>query len=192
MSHRVLVVMIALACTSSAASARNHRAPVGVLHDRLSSTGPSDDATANAALVAPPLVPLIVAPTFVEFHSARVENDLLLFSPARVATLAVHTRDAELFAAPPKEKPTMRLFTPVNVVDALEVRRERDKMLLFRGGAQPAQGGAVALGVAMFGAATILSAHAPRPLRVLFDGRVHFGPAIFDGGGMGAGVAGQL
>jgi hypothetical protein len=43
----------------------------------------------------------------------------------------------------------------------------------------------------MFTAATILSAHAPRPLRVLFDGPVHFGPAIFDGGGMGAGIAGR-
>ena len=183
--------MITVACTSSVAGAYKHRSPVPVLHNRLSSAGPSDEVTANSALVTPPLVPLVTAPTFVEVHSARVANDLLLFSPARIVTLAVHTRDAELFAAPPKERPPMRLFTPVNVVDPLEVRRERDKMLLFRG-SQPAQGGSVALGVAMFGAATILSAHAPRALRVVFDGPVHLGPAIFDGGGMGAGVAGRL
>jgi hypothetical protein len=38
---------------------------------------------------------------------------------------------------------------------------------------------------------TVLSAHAPRPFRVIFDGPVHVGPAIFDGGGMGAGIAGR-
>ena len=46
--------------------------------------------------------------------------------------------------------------------------------------------------LAMFGVATVLSAHAPRPFRILFDGPVHLGPAIFDGGGMGAGIAGKI
>src|SRR5437868_481389 len=67
--------------------------------------------------------------------------------------------------------------------------RDRDRLLLFRG-TQP-QGSSIAIGVGMFAAATLGSAHAPRFLRVVFDGPVHLGPAIFDGGGMGAGVAGR-
>jgi hypothetical protein len=191
MSPRLVFVLVLLCSTSSMAGAHKHRSTVPVLHNRLRSAGPSDEGAANAALMTPPAAPLATAPTFVELHSARVENDLLLFSPARVATLAVHTREAELFAKPPDAKPPLRLFTPVNVVDPLEVRRDRDKMLEFRG-PQPAQGGSVALGAAMFGAATVLSAHAPRPVRVVFDGPVHLGPAIFDGGGMGAGLAGRF
>lgn len=191
MSNRLLFTMILLGCTSSVASAHKPRRVVPVMQNRLVSVGPSDAIAANAALLTPLPAPLVTAPTFVEFHSARVENDLLLFQPAHVVTPPVHARDAELFAKPPAKKPPMRLFTPVNVVDALEVRRERDKMLLFRG-PQPAQGGSIALGAAMFGATTILSAHAPRPLRVVFDGPAHLGPAIFDGGGMGAGIAGRL
>ena len=66
---------------------------------------------------------------------------------------------------------------------------ERDRLVLFRGPQH--QGATFALGMAMFGATTILSAHVPRPLRVIFDGPVHLGPAIFDGGGMGAGIAGR-
>ena len=94
--------------------------------------------------------------TFVELHSARVEKDLLQFK------------------------------LQLRFVDALEVRRERDRLMLFR--APQSQGEAVGIGLAMFAATTILSAHAPRPLRVVFDGPVHLGPAIFDGGGMGAGI----
>ena len=191
MSNRVLFTMILLACTSSVAGAHKHRRAVPVLQSHLVSVGPKDEIVASAALIAPPpLAPLVTAPSFVAFHSARVENDLLLFQPAHVITPPVHTRDGELFATPPKKKPPMRLFTPVNVVDALEVRRDRDKLLLFRG-PPPPQGGSVGLGAAMFGVTTILSAHAPRPLRVLFDGPVHLGPAIFDGGGMGAGISGR-
>ena len=190
MSHRMLFTMILVGCTSSVASAHTHRRATPVMQDRLSAV-PNDAASANAALLTAPPAPLVTAPTFVEFHSGRVEKDLLLFSPAHVVTVAVHTRDAELFAKPPEKKAPMRLFAPLTVVDPLEVRRDRDKMLLFRG-PQPSQGGAVGLGLAMFGATTILSAHAPRPLRVVFDGPVHLGPAIFDGGGMGAGIAGRL
>jgi hypothetical protein len=190
MSHRMLFTVILLGCTSTVASAHTHRRATPVMQNRLSDV-PNDAAAANAALITPPPARLVTAPTFVELHSARVENDLMLFSPAHVATMPVHTRDAELFAKPPEKKPPMRLFTPLAVVDPLEVRRDRDKMLLFRG-AQPSQGGAVGLGAAMFGATTILSAHAPRPVRVVFDGPVHLGPAIFDGGGMGAGIAGRL
>jgi len=86
-------------------------------------------------------------------------------------------------------KKEITFLAPAEGGDALEVRRDRDRLVLFRG--PEAQGAAVAVGLAMFTAATILSAHAPRPLRGVFDGPVHVGPAIFDGGGMGAGIAGR-
>jgi len=86
-------------------------------------------------------------------------------------------------------KKEITFLAPAEGGDALEVRRDRDRLVLFRG--PEVQGAAVAVGLAMFTAATILSAHAPRPLRGVFDGPVHVGPAIFDGGGMGAGIAGR-
>jgi hypothetical protein len=45
------------------------------------SAGPKEEIVANAALITPPLAPLVTAPSFVAFHSARVESDLLLFQP---------------------------------------------------------------------------------------------------------------
>ena len=130
------------------------------------------------------------AATFLDFHSARVAHDLILFKPTLVGiTPAGLARNAALFARSPAKK-ELRFFIPAEGGDALEVRRARDRLVLFRG--PQAQGPAVAIGLAMFGASTILSAHAPPPLRVLFDGPVHLGPAIFDGGGMGAGVGGRF
>jgi hypothetical protein len=139
----------------------------------------------------PDVAPLVtVSTTFVQFHSARVENDLMLFKPTLVGLPApAHARTAELFARSSPKKKEIRFFVPADSADGLEVRRDRDHLLLFRG-PQP-QGGAIGVGLAMFGAATLLSAHAPRALRVIFDGPVHLGPAIFDGGGMGAGIAGR-
>jgi hypothetical protein len=127
--------------------------------------------------------------SFVEFHSARVENDLMRFQPTLVGlTPPGVSRNAGLLSRSPEKK--IRFFVPIKSNDDLEMRRDRDRLLLFRE-PQP-MGSGMGLGIAMFGAMTILSAHAPRPFRVLFDGPVHFGPAIFDGGGMGAGFAGRL
>ena len=146
-----------------------------------------DSATRTVVAVAPPTTD---APSFVEFHSTRVEHDLLLFKPTLIGiTPAGPARNSALFARSPAKK-KIRFFVPAEGGDSLEVRRDRDRLVLFRG--PQSQGGAIAVGLAMFGATTILSAHAPRPLRVLFDARVHLGPAIFDGGGMGAGIAGRL
>jgi hypothetical protein len=74
--------------------------------------------------------------------------------------------------------------------NALEDMRARDQIRLYG----PALGGvgAAANGVAIFSSAVIGAAHAPRPLRVLFDRQFHLGPAIFDQGGMGAGFGGAL
>lgn len=76
-----------------------------------------------------------------------------------------------------------------NTAYTLESMRDRDGWLRFgsAGGT-----GAASLGAAILSAAVVASAHAPRRLRPLFDRPLHFGPAIFDGGGMGAGFGGRM
>ncbi len=71
----------------------------------------------------------------------------------------------------------------------LGLARERD-LLLLGGRAPSLQAGA--LGSMVMGAAVVLAAHAPDKLRPLVDGPVHVGPALFEGGGMGAGVGGRF
>jgi hypothetical protein len=68
--------------------------------------------------------------------------------------------------------------------------RDRDTLRLY--GATPGGAGAVGGGIALFGGVVVSAAHAPGAVRVLFDHRLHVGPALFDGGGMGAGVGGRL
>jgi hypothetical protein len=71
----------------------------------------------------------------------------------------------------------------------MQQARERDQLLL--GGRAPSmQSGA--LGSMVMGAAVVLVAHAPKRVRAVVDGAVHVGPALFDGGGMGAGVGGRF
>lgn len=66
----------------------------------------------------------------------------------------------------------------------LESMRERDEWLRFGTVGGPT---AAAIGANLFSGAVVTSAHGPRQLRAL-----HLGPAIFDGGGMGAGFGGRL
>jgi hypothetical protein len=73
--------------------------------------------------------------------------------------------------------------------NALEVARQRDRLML-PGGASTIEGGA--MGAALMGAAVFVSAHAPGKLRRAVDGPVHFGPAMFEAGGMGAAVAARF
>lgn len=71
----------------------------------------------------------------------------------------------------------------------LAAQRARDRLLLFnrpRGGAS-----AAVSGFGLFTLAMIASAHAPSPLRPLFDGDIHFGPAIYQSG-MGLGIGGRF
>ena len=73
--------------------------------------------------------------------------------------------------------------------DRLAQARERDMLLL--GGRTPSlQSGA--LGSMVMGAAVVMVAHAPKRVRAIVDGAVHVGPALFEGGGMGAGVGGRF
>jgi hypothetical protein len=144
----------------------------------------SDGAKLDAASLAEPAL-LDLPKTFVEVHSARVENDLLLFKPTLVGVAP--SGAPRLASAAAKKAP--RFFAPVKTAEGLDIRRERDRLLLLRGPQDPSS--ALALGAAMFAATTFLSAHAPRPLRTVFDGPIHLGPAIFDGGGMGAVIGGR-
>jgi hypothetical protein len=183
MMNRVVLSMLVVLCASNAEAMHRQRRLVASM---ALQAPPVKDEPTNI-IAAPPLPSLQVSATFVESHTARVENDLMLFQPTLIGIPPfMRSRNSELLSGPTKEH-TLRFFAPVQAEDGLAVLRERDKLLLFRG-PQP-QGAAVGIGVAMFGAATLLSAHAPRPFRVLFDGPVHLGPAIFDGGGMGAGIA---
>jgi hypothetical protein len=71
-----------------------------------------------------------------------------------------------------------------NASYTLESMRDRDAWLRFGSVGGP---GASALGAALFSGAVVGSAHGPLRMRA-----VHIGPAIFDGGGMGAGFGGRL
>jgi hypothetical protein len=73
----------------------------------------------------------------------------------------------------------------------LEDARERDGLSLWRAGGVGGTRAALR-GVALFTGATVFAAHAPRPLRRLVDRDLHFGPALLDGGGVGAGVAARF
>jgi hypothetical protein len=71
----------------------------------------------------------------------------------------------------------------------LGAARERDALFVC-GGAPSLRSGA--MGAMVMGAAVVLAAHAPERLRVVVDGPLHLGPALFEGGGMGAGVGGRF
>ena len=72
----------------------------------------------------------------------------------------------------------------------IDQMRQRDTFLLY---GRPAGGPAATVGgIGVFSAVVVSVAHAPTPLRPLFDRRLHVGPAVFDGGGMGAGIGGGL
>jgi hypothetical protein len=99
----------------------------------------------------------------------------------------VETRNDRVIAA-------FWMFTTVQEFERqqnpLEGPRERDALLL-PGGAPSMR--AAGMGAAMMGAAVALAAHAPEKVRaVVVDGRVHFGPALFEEGGMGVGIGGKF
>lgn len=183
-------MMLLLAASTPASAKKPHRARAALqFHQRAATETDGatiDPATGTVPAVAPPAA---ASPTFVEAHSARVEHDLMLFRPTLVGISPAAPAGTPDLLAPSPMKKEFSFLVPAEGGDALEVRRERDRLVLFRG--PQAQGAAVAIGLAMFAATTIMSAHMPRPLRVVFDGPVHLGPAIFDGGGMGAGIAGR-
>jgi hypothetical protein len=72
----------------------------------------------------------------------------------------------------------------------LEQMREHDTLELY--GPTPGNGTSTVLGVGVFSAVVVTAAHTPPALRFAFDRSLHVGPAIFDGGGMGAGFGGRM
>ena len=72
----------------------------------------------------------------------------------------------------------------------LENMRERDTLELY--GATPGNATSTALGVGLFSGVVVTAAHTPAFLRFAFDRSLHLGPAVFDGGGMGAGFGGRM
>ncbi len=72
--------------------------------------------------------------------------------------------------------------------DDLAVLRERDRLLVLEN-TQPSTR-QIAYGGALLGATIIMTAHAPQALRPIFDARFHLGPAVLDGGGLGAAFGG--
>ncbi|MGZ3442106.1 MAG: hypothetical protein ACXVDD_21455 [Polyangia bacterium] len=108
-------------------------------------------------------------------------------TPSQVHTKSsVETKNEQVFAS-------FLAFTTAHSVerqqDHLASARERDELLL-PGGAPSMQSGAI--GAMMMGAAVVVAAHMPDRARAVIDGVVHFGPAMFEGGGMGAGVGGRF
>jgi hypothetical protein len=95
-------------------------------------------------------------------------------------------KSAQVFAA-------FLAFKPAHTVEEEQNRvqqaREHDELLLPGGRASMQSG---AMGSMVMGAAVVFAAHAPAKLRPLVAGRVHLGPALFDGGGMGAGIGGHF
>lgn len=72
----------------------------------------------------------------------------------------------------------------------LEYMRDRDALQLY--GSTPGTNTSTGLGIGLFSAVVVSAAHTPPFLRFAFDRSLHLGPAVFDGGGMGAGFGGRL
>jgi hypothetical protein len=88
------------------------------------------------------------------------------------------------------ERLVMRDMISFNHSYTLDYLRERDTLRLY--GPTPGNAGSVADGIALFSSAVITAAHLPGRGRVLFDHAVHVGPALFEGGGMGAGIGARM
>jgi hypothetical protein len=127
------------------------------------------------------------------YRSLAVVGTLSCFAAAAQAHESTRASYVEI-----KNAQVMRAFlvfaatpcAPERDRDGLGAARARDELLLPAG--RGPSTAAADYGAAMLGAAVVLTAHAPAPLRPLFDARVHLGPAVFAGGGMGAGVGGHF
>jgi hypothetical protein len=103
------------------------------------------------------------AESYVEEHTRYVKNSFVLFAPA----------------APPERQ-----------ANAVELERDKDRLRLLQPLDPRATLQQTGYGFAMFGAATFVAAHAPDRLRKILSGPLRLGPALFEAGGMGAGIIG--
>ena len=178
-----LVILVSVASGATEAGARGH-------HRRTMALAPTKPAAPSGARLDRPLRTAARrverAPSFVELHTARVKRDLMLFHPDFPGLDPPLPREIDRAAA--ASEPLLLFVSPPRSDDLVDLARRRDRLLLFRPERHGGGDGA-ALGLGMFTAMTMMAAHMPEPLRLLFDRRVHLGPAIFDDGGMGAGLA---
>jgi hypothetical protein len=186
-----LALILLLGAPSAATAQKQGRAQAALVlagrGDSSLNRGATFAPRKSIGFAVPPLA--TVDETTFGLRTARVEKDLLQFQPVLLGIPpAIGARGGELMAETPA-RPAPRFSRAAEAAEGLELRRDRDRLLLFRGSEPP--GAAVGLGLTMFGVATFLSARAPRPFRLAFDGPVHLGPAMLDGGGMGAGIAGR-
>jgi hypothetical protein len=184
-------LLLSLLLLTSVASAAHHRRP-GPRKAKVVSldvaTPPQPDEYAGATLPATSAAPveLAVPPTFFDDHAALVRHDLLFFKGELSAENT--SRRGGPYSLAPNSHPGF--VPPPRADDQLELARQHDRVLLLRN--QSPSMGSAGIGFAVFGAMTMTSAHAPKFLRFLFDDRVHVGPAMFEGGGMGVGLGGSL
>lgn len=111
------------------------------------------------------LSPRVSATSYFAQHSQRVEAALLRFSAS---------------LAPEEQQRRVDIF------------RDRDRLRLWHatGTLEPPS---AAIGVALFAAAVVFTAHTPERLRPLVESRVvHLGPSISDTGGVGVAVGGKF
>jgi hypothetical protein len=118
-------------------------------------------------------------------YVTRVRYDLFLFQAIPVDLNPLLRTERSLTPSP-----KIRFWSAPPTDDLLAIYRQRDRLLYFRD--MPLSGAHLAMGFGVFAAAALLSAHAPRPLRILFDHSFHLGPAIFDRSGMGIGFGGRF
>jgi hypothetical protein len=160
-------------------------------------------------LVAAAIVLASSLPALARAESPRLLPDRLTASPCMTvsngadlacaldATGAFRPAPSPLWPAPESYVATRSARVERDILKffdsySLESMRARDRLLLY-GDPYTLHGTTDTLyGVGVFSAVVVGAAHAPRPLRFLFDRRLHVGPAIFDGGGMGAGFGGHL
>jgi hypothetical protein len=77
-----------------------------------------------------------------------------------------------------------RSLLDLRAPETFDARRERDRLSYF---APPGQ---TLYGVGMFSAAVFAAARSP--VRLLFDGNLHLGPALLEGYGLGIGFGGRM
>jgi hypothetical protein len=133
---------------------------------------------------------LVHAESFFAGHSRRVRRSMFFFreGPTVLVEPAVRSEREKLVAAP--VSPTSFVGKTADVDDLLGLVRQRDRLRLFRDERVSVAG--LAAGASLFGATTVLAAHLPAPMRVIFDAPVHAGPSIFYDGGVGAAVGGAF
>jgi hypothetical protein len=110
---------------------------------------------------------------------------LLLLSSTALAAPNLTLKQPSLVQE--KNRQVWHAFVKMQAPPTLESRREIDRLRFFS-----AASGDVYSGAGLFAAAVVAAAHAPGPLRPLFDRAWHLGPALLDGGGLGAGLGGRF